>query len=253
MSIVIELERGSRKAGHVCERSYRNGNGCPLIVRETSEDLLTANVFGILRRIRPELWLRPMLTRAFPKVRDWPDKELPEVKFWQPVSPPSDRVATEGNTEVDVHVRWGKVCLYIEAKYRAELSPGTVADSSRDQLIRLLDVVYEEEISTALFRREALVLVVGMSAEEPELVTRYRSPSEIRKALRVKHDRPLFEKADYLSKHVGYVSWTELSRILAERPKASDLEGALLADVSDYIRHKRTLMPVVHSAARACA
>src|SRR5690606_5672296 len=62
VSIVVEMHG---KQGRVCSRDYRNGNGCPLIVRPTSEDVLTGNVFGILRRLRPSLWLRPLLSEAF--------------------------------------------------------------------------------------------------------------------------------------------------------------------------------------------
>jgi hypothetical protein len=65
MSMVLEMVQRGRKAGHVCSRDYRNGPSCPLILRTTSEDAMTANVFGILRRLRPSLWLRPLLNHAF--------------------------------------------------------------------------------------------------------------------------------------------------------------------------------------------
>jgi hypothetical protein len=52
MSIIFELFKTSGKK--VCPPNYVRKSNCPLIVRTTSEDLLTANVFGILKNLDPE-------------------------------------------------------------------------------------------------------------------------------------------------------------------------------------------------------
>jgi hypothetical protein len=128
VSISLELEGGGRKAGRVCDRSYRLADNCPLIVRQNSEDLLTANTFGLLKHFRPELWLQPILRKAYGGHVASEAVQRPDVAFWQHVDPPPMRFGSEGRTEVDVHILFGHSVLYIEAKYGAPLSPSTTAD-----------------------------------------------------------------------------------------------------------------------------
>lgn len=241
MSIVLELEANGRKAGRVCEGSYRKGPGCPLIVRQTSEDVLTANVFGLLRRLRPGLWLRPMLNKAFRtgRFQSRPMKHL-AVEFWKPVPPPSNRLDIEGNSEIDVAITFESTVVFTEAKYRSPLSASTSHDPNRDQLIRLLDVAYSTARTSDLFPREPFVFVLGLPRTEPELVTRYRNPNSIAEALA--HHRRFpdhSEMAEYLALHVGYLSWSSLGEVLrTSGRRATSLEAALLVDVARYIDHK---------------
>ena len=241
MSIVVEMEASGRKAGRVCSRDYRQGTGCPLIVRSTSEDVLTANVFGILRRLRPSLWLRPMLNEAF-RTRRFATAPMAnlDVGFWRPVAPPANRATFEGNTEVDVLVRFGGKVLFVEAKYHAPLSARTKYDEQRDQVARLLDVAYQEAVATQLFRREPYVLVIGVPDQEPALVTRYRDAAQVREALRHHRAAPDFEEMSaVLSRRIGYVSWSSVAATLrASREAAYRAEVPFLDDVAAYIDHK---------------
>jgi hypothetical protein len=253
MSITIELERDGRKAGNVCHRDYRKGPGCPLIVRQTSEDLMTANVFGILRHVRPSLWLRPFLSQAFgmPRFSTCSLKGL-QFFFWTPVRPPAARAFTEGYTEVDLLIKTAQFCVLVEAKYRAPLSTKTAHDPDRDQVIRLLDVAYEMTSADVLFSRQPFMLVLGAARAEPSLVTRYRDPSQVSEAL--KHRRRFSDGeriSQQLAKHLGYFSWPGLADVLRSHlHRANRAETPFLGDVIRYIKAKMEALEVTRSALR---
>lgn len=239
MSLVIELEGNGRKAGHVCSRDYRNGPSCPLIVRQTSEDVLTANVFGVLRRLRPVLWLRPMLQSAFPRHRVHASAmQTVDVHFWAPTAPPLARTIPEGETEVDVLVRFDSTALFIEAKFLSELATGTTHDRRRDQLARLVDVAYATCREAQMFPEMPFVLVLGLTEKEPELVTRYRRPEALREML---SGEPT-AAARLMAPRLGYVSWGVLRQILlAQLALAFPMERGFLGDVAAYIGHRADL------------
>lgn len=251
MSITLELAQGGKKVGHVCSRDYRRGNNCPLILRTTSEDILTANVFGILRRLCPSLWLRPLLNAAFRTKRfSWADMTNPQVRFWVPVRPPSNRAGIEGNSEVDALIEFGKTVVFIESKYRAPLSKGTKHDPTRDQLVRLLDVAYSSIVTEDFFPRVPYVIVMGVWPKEPVLVTKYRDSKEVASALGHHSRFPEHEEmSQILSKRVGYVSWSGLQSILTKAcTTASHTEQGFLVDVINYIDHRvRAVRPALTS------
>lgn len=241
MSIALELEGGGRKLGRVCDRDYRNGVVCPLILRESSEDLLTANVFGTLRHLRPGLWLVPLLRAAFPHHRIEPC--LPEdsrVTLWKKVAPPPGRGAHEGMTEVDVYATAAEKVLLIESKFVSSLSTGTANDSQRDQLIRLLDVAYSAVVDGQFFPLSPFVLLLGRWPKEPDILTRYRSAKGVRQALPHLSERGDGASiAEYLASRIGYLSWTEFSKVLDARlGHATAVEAPFLLEVAGYLRHK---------------
>ena len=98
MSIIFELYKTSGKK--VCPPNYVRKSNCPLIVRTTSEDLLTANVFGILKNLDPKIWLTKIL-------REWKGEDPGEAikgkdfsrhtfenlsfEFWKQYRPPANR------------------------------------------------------------------------------------------------------------------------------------------------------------------
>ena len=253
MSLVIELEHGGRKAGHVCDPSYRRGRNCPLILRQTSEDLITANVFGILRRMPPALWLRPLLNQAF-RTRRFRTCSLTglEVAFWQPVAPPAARAGMEGWSEADVLIRAREFVLFIEAKYRAPLATRTTEDESRDQVIRLLDVAFEMAVAGQMFTRAPYVLVLGATPTEPELVTRYRSATAVDEALVTRHHYSDHQAiAALLCQRLGYATWHDLAAIIeAHLESASQTERLLLSDVVQYIKLKMATAHLTSEARR---
>jgi hypothetical protein len=253
MSLVLELERGGRKAGHVCDRSYRNGPGCPLIMRGTSEDVMTATVFGVLRRLRPSLWLRPLLNEAF-RTKKFRSCSLAGLgfSFWAPVAPPASRACTEGFTEVDLLIRARDLAILIEAKYRSPIAARTTHDHRRDQVIRLLDVAFEMTRASHLFTRSPYVLVLGSSMDEPDLVRRYRDPTTVEEAL--DHRRRYADHratARLLSRRVGYASWSDLAALIERQMlRANRTERPFMSDVVEYVQAKMATLHVTSAARR---
>ncbi len=241
MSITLELAAGGKKVGHVCRREYRKGNSCPLILRENSEDILTANVFGTLRRLPPELWLQPFLNQVFRTRRfQFVDMSDLSVQFWVPVKPPSVRAGIEGHSEVDAIIKFGKTVVFIESKYRAPLSKGTKHDPTRDQLVRLLDVAYSSIVMEDFFPRIPYVVVIAVPAKEPALVTKYRDSEQLASSL-LHHERfpEHKEMARLLSRRVGYASWSDLQVILTDNlVHANQTARGFLGDVISYIDHR---------------
>lgn len=241
MSIALELEGGGRKVGKVCDRDYRRGVVCPLILRESSEDLLTANVFGTLRHLRPTLWLVPMLRAAFPHQRIEPC--LPEdvkVALWKKMPPPQGRGAHEGQTEVDAYVTAAEKVVLIESKFVSGLSAGTAHDCGRDQLIRLLDVGYSSLVDGQFFPLSPFVLLLGRWSREPATLTAYRSPEAVLHALPHLQDRSDGSNiAAYLASHIGYLSWEQVAKVLTTKlERAAAVEAPFLMEVAGYVRHK---------------
>ena len=245
MSIWLELEGDGKKLGKVCERSYRNGPSCPLILRQTSEDLLTANVFGLLRRLRPDLWLVPLLQAAFPQ-HDVPTLRLEDVvvALWRRFRRQSRGQRGEGPTEVDVVVAFGGSVLLIESKFTSSLTPATAHDAQRNQLIRLIHVAFVYLVDGEFFPRAPRVLVLGGWKREPSLVTTYRNPDAICASvasIRAREDGIAI--ARMLAEGVAYLSWHHLARLLdASAGHGTALEAALLKDLVAYVNAKARML-----------
>src|SRR5438874_9001792 len=57
------------KGGQVCRFAKEGKIHCPLIVRPTSEDVITGYAFQILKAINPRWWLSHFLNRAIGEIR----------------------------------------------------------------------------------------------------------------------------------------------------------------------------------------
>ena len=138
------------KGGRVCEPARTGQLRCPLIVRPTSEDVITGQLFGALRAVSPRCWLPDFLNRGLgtERFRKQVFRDL-KVKLWKnlPSYPRELLPYNEGSTQVDVVITWENppTTVYIEMKYLANLSPKTSGDDGQsgfpsDQLIRNLRV-----------------------------------------------------------------------------------------------------------------
>ncbi len=138
MSIEVEL---NRKAGRVCKDALAGKTHCPLIVRTSSEDVLVGNVFGMLRHIRPHLWLGPMLNAALDtdEFRQVWYKDL-SIRLWerQPAFPSELLGFKEGRTEPDIIIEWENppTTVWIEAKYHAPMAESTANSPNNNQATR---------------------------------------------------------------------------------------------------------------------
>src|SRR5262249_54728297 len=138
------------KGGQVCRHAKAGEIKCPLILRPTSEDVVTGHLFQILRALQPRWWLPDFLNRALGAAkfrRQW-FRRL-GIAIWKTRrNYPVELIRwDEGSTEVDVRIRWENppTTVFIEMKYGSDLSARTKGDDGThgfpsDQLIRNIRV-----------------------------------------------------------------------------------------------------------------
>lgn len=218
MSITLEMEANVKKVGRVCDPSYRAGKNCPLVLRTQSEDLMTANVFGMLKHLPPHTWLAPLLNRALKTTRFSRSafRDL-RLSFWKDFDPPAARRGIEGPSEVDLAISFDDNLVFVEAKLGAEISQRTARDPKRDQVGRLLDVAREHCCRSQLFEREPFVVVIGMWRRPPAIMRRYMPPTE---------------------QCVGYASWRDVADTVAPLDTEASVPGSIARDVRAYLARK---------------
>src|SRR5262245_59165914 len=124
------LTEVKHKGGCLCEPAREGQLRCPLIVRPTSEDVVTGNLIQVLKVLNPHWWLRDFLNEAL-GVRCFRRQVFRNLRIepWQnrPTYPRELVPWDEGSTQVDVTIAWENppTTVFIEAKYGSELSPTT--------------------------------------------------------------------------------------------------------------------------------
>jgi hypothetical protein len=214
MSIIFELFKSSGKK--VCPPNYVRKSNCPLIVRTTSEDLLTANVFGILKNLDPKIWLRKFLGEAI-KGKDFSRHTFESLsfEFWKKYRPPVNRKYKEGISEVDVTISYKDGIIFIEAKYLAPVSLRTTNDMRRDQVIRYLDLAAFHFLNHPDSVKEFYFVLIMDTEKPPWILTRYKSQRNLFKGLT---HQGLFQMnqdiGSVLSKGIGWLTWKQVRKIL---------------------------------------
>jgi len=142
-----------RKAREVFDRGREKG--LPKICSENSEDAMTWHYFSHLLKTPIEVkrrWLERFLKMALEwsprSIQDflnhsnsvrflfWHGKEVPPY-----FDPPPSLQNREGRTEVDLAILAHPIgVVFVEAKYKSEISFHTTYDRYRDQIIRNIDV-----------------------------------------------------------------------------------------------------------------
>jgi hypothetical protein len=123
-------------------RNWRYGRGIvkglSYLGSENSEDAMTWNVFKTLEKSNPECWF----SEIFPQIILDKDEQFidPMLKFWDKFFPPLLRSFPEGSTQIDLTIETSNKLIFIEAKYKADISKNTKYDPNRDQIIRNIDV-----------------------------------------------------------------------------------------------------------------
>jgi len=105
---------------------------------ENSEDAMTWNVFKTLEKSNPESWFQEI----FPQIILDKDEQFIDsmLRFWDKYFPPPLRSIPEGEMHVDLTIETSNKLIFIEAKYKADISKNTTHDPNRDQIIRNIDV-----------------------------------------------------------------------------------------------------------------
>jgi hypothetical protein len=123
-------------------RNWRYGEGIvkglSYLGSENSEDALTWNVFKTLGKSNPEKWF----SKIFPQIILDEDEQFiaPMLRFWDKYFPPMYRPFPEGETHADLTIETSNKLIFIEVKYKADISKNTKHDPNRDQIIRNIDV-----------------------------------------------------------------------------------------------------------------
>jgi hypothetical protein len=169
-----------------------------LIVRPTSEDVITGNLFQALQVLNPRWWLPDFLNHAL-GVTCFHRQVFRNLRIqpWQnrPCYPRELLPWDEGSTQVDVMITWENppTTVFIEMKYGSELSPSTSRNQgqhgfpsdqfSRNARVGLLECGYFQ--LPRLFRakqRDFMLLVISPERSQP-LVACYRDPVQLRAAI----------------------------------------------------------------------
>jgi hypothetical protein len=240
MSIIFELFKTSGKK--VCPPNYVRKSNCPLIVRTTSEDLLTANVFGILKNLDPKIWLRNFLGEAI-KGKDFSRHTFENLsfEFWKKYRPPVNRKYREGISEVDVTISYKDGIIFIEAKYLAPVSLRTTSDPRRDQIIRYLDLAAYHYLNHPDRLKEFYFVLIIDTEKPPWILTRYKSQRNLVKGLT---HHGLFQVNEdigsLLSKGVGWLTWKQIRKILQVTREHFPTEGErrFVDDLIIYLDYK---------------
>ncbi len=239
------------KGGRICSQARSGQIRCPLIVRPTSEDVITGHLAQTLRVLPPRWWLPDLLNLSLraPRFRRQHFRNL-RIEPWQnrPCFPSELLPWSEGSTQVDLTISWENppTTVLIEAKYLSDLSESVSGDDGRsgfpsDQLIRnirvgLLETGYYDRGSRLFSQPEKDLIVLVFSPRKGHpLVQRYRDPSALRKAI------PHAEKLKRLpqSPFVGEFSFGDVIEMLRAQSRwFKRAERMIAKDLTEFLEFK---------------
>lgn len=243
------------KAGCLCQPAKEGRIRCPLIVRQTSEDVITGHVFQTLNAINPRWWLPQMLNQAL-GARRFRQQVFRQLRFelWKN-KPPYPRELLpwdEGSTQVDATITWENppTTVFVEAKFASNLTAKAHRDDGRsgypsDQLVRnvrvgLLESGYFRRRSLFAIRPRDFVLIVMSPHGDHELVAKYRDAIRLREAVPFSHLVPTLPKEPF----IGQLSYAAIVQILTTgQCWMIRQERILAADLIDYLKFKLTQVP----------
>lgn len=244
-----------RKGGCLCQPARDGKLRCPLIVRPSSEDVITGHLVHAWRVIDPRWWLPDLLNEALDVHAFRPQvfRGL-RIEPWvnMPAYPRELLPWDEGSTQVDVTITWENppTTVYLEMKYGSDLSAttsrnhgqyGFPADQlSRNARVGLLDCGYFRV--RRLFggsRRDFLLLVVSPERGQP-LVTSYRDPVRLRAAIPHSDLIPRLPRLPF----VGELGYIDIARTLRRHRRWFTPPERVLADqVAEYLEFKLATRP----------
>lgn len=238
------------KGGCVCEPARRGELRCPLIVRPTSEDVVTGEIFGVLKVLNPRWWLPDILNQALGAERFHRQifRNL-RIELWQKqrTYPRHHLTWDEGQTEVDVVITWENpaTTVFIEMKYGSPLSAKTANNNGSagfpaDQLIRNARIGlwengwFEEDLLFHSPPRDFVLILFAPTTGNP-LVQEYQNPDRLRTAI------PHSDRLRTLprSPFVGELSYRDMTDVLhRQRRWFSRPEQQMIDGLNEYVGFK---------------
>ena len=238
------------KGGRLCQAAAEGQLRCPLMVRPTSEDVVTGNLCLVLRTLNSRWWLPDFLNRAL-SVRRFHRQYHRGLKVepWRnrPCYPRELLPWDEGSTQIDLTISWENppTTVYVEMKYGSDVSPKGAGDDGThgfpsDQLIRnarvgLYECGYFDQ--NPLFQmptRDFVLILISPTAGHP-LIARYRDLQSLKAAI-PKSSRL---KSTPLSPFIGELGYADVAELLAENRRWLTRPERLLVDqILEYLPFK---------------
>lgn len=244
-----------RKGGCLCQPAREGKLRCPLIIRPTSEDVVTGHLFQVLKVLNPRWWLPDLLNEAL-GVHAYHRQVFRDLRIepWvnKPAYPRELLPWDEGSTQVDVVITWENppTTVYVEMKYGSELSlvtsrnqgqHGFPADQlSRNARVGLLECGYFNV--RRLFegkKRDFLLLIISPEKGQP-LVTRYRDPTRLRAAIPLSDRIPQLPQLPF----IGELGYRDIVLMLQRQSRWFTSPERILADqLTEYLEFKLATRP----------
>lgn len=240
MSIEYELFKhiGKRPCSPNSPRAVR----CPLVINETSEDLLTCNIFGRLKYLNPRTWLIPFLESIFKgKIFSSIAASNIKIEFWKKLPSPPGAKYKQGTPEIDIVIRIGRLIVLLECKYQSPVQGELAREHKRDQLLKYLDCGVYNYWPDSETPCEILFVLLTDMEDEPAILSQYRDPQRILEGLTQAQPFIDYESvSEKLAKNIGHARWRDLLRILENQDakRLNSIESMIIADLIAYLRHK---------------
>lgn len=106
---------------------------------ETREDVMVWNVFRTLNQIERKLWVEELFYKAFNEEFSHSTEQI-QIQLWKKIRPPKSLPINEGKLDIDVVIESDDFVWFIEAKYKTDITLDTDYPSTRDEIIRNIDV-----------------------------------------------------------------------------------------------------------------
>lgn len=168
-----------------------------------SEDALTWNAFRTLQKIDPELWLPLLFQQTFQDHRTDIIENM-KISLWKKLSPPVEWGLRESDSEIDVMLENDHFVWFIEVKYKSDVSMGTTHDSTRNQILRNIDLG-TEYAGGKDFYFSLLILDERHSPKGFGLIGEYRNAPDLAAVNLPHRDGKLFNL-----KGISLLKWQEI-------------------------------------------
>jgi hypothetical protein len=244
------------KGGGLCQMAKNGQLHCPLIVRPTSEDVITGQLVQALRVLNPRWWLSDLLNNALGgrRFRRQAYRNL-RIDPWvnKPPYPRELLPWAEGSTQVDICISYENppTTVYIEAKYGSGISATTAngdgthgypADQiTRNLRVGLLDCGWFDGPGSLFdMKPRAFAFILFSPGKAHPLIECYRHPDRVREAI---------PHADLLtglpgSPFVGQLSYSDVGRVLGDNRRfLTRPERRIAEDLSAYLEFKQAHTP----------
>jgi hypothetical protein len=238
------------KAGRICQSALDGQLRCPLIVRPTSEDVVTGHLCQVLRALNSRWWLPDLLNLAVGSCRFHRQfhRNL-KIEPWRnrPKYPRELLPWEEGSTQVDLTFQWDNppTTAYMEMKYGSDLSMKTAGDNGQhgfpsDQLIRnvrvgLMECGWFRHGNWFYFEPRDFIAILCCPTKGHRLVERYCDPVRLKAAI------PHSDRLTGLprSPFIGELSYKDIVTVLRrQKCRFTRPERCLVDSLGEYLTFK---------------